>query len=148
MTFKRFEDMTVWKEGRELVKAVYALTRVGDFARDWGLRDQIQRAAVSVPSNIAEGHARRGNKELVKFLWIAKGSAAEVQSQLYSARDLGYVDSVNFDSVYNQTNLIQVHLYHLIETLSAELARNKPISQPSQPSQPSQHIPTSSNMEQ
>lgn len=59
-------------------------------ARDFGLRDQIQGAAISVSLNVAEGYARRGNKEFVKFLWIAKGSAAEAQSQLYHARDLGY----------------------------------------------------------
>ncbi len=128
----------VWREGRELVKAVYALTRTGSFARDWGFKDQIQRAAVSVTSNIAEGYARRGNKELVKFLWIAKGSAAEVQSQLYSAKDLGYVDPQSFETIYNQANLVQVHLYHLIESLSSVPERQKKLSQPTQPSQPSQ----------
>jgi len=138
MIFRKFEDIGVWKEGRELVKSVYALTRSVPFAKDFGLKDQLQRAAVSVTSNIAEGYARRGNKEFVKFLWIAKGSAAEVQSQLYSANDLGYVDSSSFDSVYNQANLIQVHLYHLIESLSAEPERQKKLSQPSQHSQPSQ----------
>jgi len=146
MVFRRFEDMKVWQEGRELVKAVYSETRKTAFSRDWGLRDQLQRAAVSIASNIAEGYARRGNREMVKFLWIAKGSAAEVQSQLYNASDLGYVDDSAFNALYDQANLVQVHLYHLIESLSSDLARQKPIGvsqppQPPQPPQPSQPLP-------
>ena len=125
MTFKKFEDCEVWQMGRELVREIYALTRDGDFARDFGLRDQIQRAAVSVTSNVAEGYARRGNKEFVKFLWIAKGSAAEVQSQLYHARDLGYIDATAFEKMYNSANLIQVKLYHLIQSLSSTIDRQK-----------------------
>ena len=125
MTFKKFEDCEVWQMGRELVREIYALTRKGDFARDFGLRDQIQRAAVSVSSNVAEGYARRGNKEFVKFLWIAKGSAAEVQSQLYHAKDLGYIDAASFEKMYNSANLIQVKLYHLIQSLSSTIDRQK-----------------------
>ena len=125
MIFKKFEDIEVWKLGREVVKAVYGLTSKGAFAKDWGLKDQIQRAAVSVTSNIAEGYARRGNKEFVKFLWISKGSAAEVQSQLYHARDLGYIDADSFESLYNQTNILQVKLFHLIQSLTPAFPRQK-----------------------
>ena len=125
MTFKKFEDCEVWQLGRVLVKEIYALTREGDFARDFGLKDQIQRAAVSISSNVAEGYARRGNKEFVKFLWIAKGSAAEVQSQLYHAKDLGYIDAAAFEKMYNSANLIQVKLYHLIQSLSSTINRQK-----------------------
>lgn len=125
MTFKRFEDCEAWQMGRELVKAVYALTKGGEFAKDFGLRDQIQRAAVSVSSNVAEGYARRGNKEFVKFLWIAKGSAAEVQSQLYHAKDLGYIDAEHFEKMYNDANLIQVKIYHLIQSLAPTINRQK-----------------------
>ena len=73
--FKQYEEIEAWREGRKLVQNVYAMTRGGVFSRDFGLRDQIQRAAVSVCSNIAEGFERRGNKEFIKFLWYAKGSA-------------------------------------------------------------------------
>jgi len=72
-TIKRFEEIKAWQEARELAKLVYDVVREGKFAKDFGLRDQIQRAAVSVGSNIAEGFARNGNKEFVKFLWMQRG---------------------------------------------------------------------------
>jgi len=125
MKFVKFEDIEVWRKGGELVKAVYLLTSFGAFSKDLGLKDQIQRAAVSITSNIAEGYARRGNKEFVKFLWIAKGSAAEVQSQLHNARDLGYITDEQFNTHYDAANLIQVQLYRLIQSLSPEINRQK-----------------------
>ena len=88
---KQFEDLPVWQAGRELVKTIYALTRRSPFCRDSGLCDQIQRAAVSVPSNIAEGHERGSTADLIQFLFYAKGSAGEVRSQLYHAEDVGYL---------------------------------------------------------
>ena len=123
--FKKFEEIEAWKLARELAKEIYQLTRTAGFAKDWGLKDQIQRAAVSIGSNIAEGFGRRGNKEFVKFLWIAKGSAAEVQSQLYTAVDLSLVAKEQFDSLYNKTNLIQVMIFRLIESLSGEPERRR-----------------------
>ncbi|PIZ44144.1 MAG: four helix bundle protein [Armatimonadetes bacterium CG_4_10_14_0_8_um_filter_66_14] len=89
---ERFEDVDAWKEARALARAIYRISGTGEFARDFGLRDQIRRAAVSVMSNIAEGFERGGNREFIQFLFIAKGSAGEVRSQLYVAADLGYVD--------------------------------------------------------
>ena len=80
---------------------------------------------MSIPSNIAEGFARRGNKEFVSFLWIAKGSAAEVQSQLHTARDLGYITQEQFESHYNKANLAQVLLYRLIQSLTSDLDRKR-----------------------
>ena len=80
---------------------------------------------MSIPSNIAEGFARRGNKEFVSFLWIAKGSAAEVQSQLHTARDLGYITQEQFESHYNKANLVQVLLYRLIHSLTSDLDRKR-----------------------
>ena len=117
-TFKKFEDIVIWQKGRELVKLVYELTRKRDFSRDFGLRDQIQRAAVSVPSNIAEGFERDGNKEFVKHLYIAKGSAGEVQSQLYNARDLGYITEDEFNAVYEFACGISSGIVGLIRALS------------------------------
>ena len=125
MAFVKFEDMEVWKKGHALVLAVYRLTAGTLFRQDRGLCDQIQRAAVSITSNIAEGYARRGNKEFVKFLWIAKGSAAEIQSQLYVARALGYVSQDQFDRLYSEANLIQVQLFHLIQSLATDINRQK-----------------------
>lgn len=87
---KTFEELPVWQAGRELVKRVYTLTRRPPFSRDSGLCDQIQRAGVSVPSNIAEGHERGTTADLIQFLFYAKGSAGEVRSQLYNVEDLGY----------------------------------------------------------
>lgn len=88
MKVERFEDLECWKAARELVGLVYALL---SGCRDFSFRDQIQRAAVSVMSNIAEGFDRGGNKEFLHFLTIARGSLAEVRSLAYAASDIGYV---------------------------------------------------------
>ena len=92
-----FEDLHVWKRSKELCVQIYKVSRRGAFARDFGLRDQIQRASVSVMSNIAEGFERFGGVEFKRFLAIARGSAGEVRSQLYLAKDLGYVDEIEFE---------------------------------------------------
>jgi four helix bundle protein len=92
MPASRFEDLVVWQKAKVLCVDVYRVTAEGRFARDFGLRDQIQRASVSVMSNIAEGFERSGSAEFARFLSIARGSAAEVKSQLYLAEELGYVD--------------------------------------------------------
>jgi len=123
--FVKFEDIEAWQLARALVKEVYGLTTVGVFSKDRGLREQIQRAAVSIGSNIAEGHGRRGNRELVNFLWIAKGSASELQSQLYAALDLGYITQEQFDATYNAANLVQVKIYRLIQSCSKNVSRQK-----------------------
>ncbi len=91
-TIERFEDIEAWRDSRILVKKIYKITGEGGFSRDFGLRDQIRRAAISTMSNIAEGFERASNKEFVRFLYLAKGSAGEVRSQLYAAADLGYLD--------------------------------------------------------
>jgi len=96
-TITRFEEINAWKKARELTREIYKATQSGAFARDFGLRDQIRRAAVSVMSNIAEGYERSGNTEFRQFLYIAKGSAGEVRSQMYVALDAGYVNHDEFD---------------------------------------------------
>jgi four helix bundle protein len=101
----RFEDIEGWQEARKLTSQIYASTASGPFSRDFGLRDQIRRAAVSVMSNIAEGFDRGGHKEFSQFLYIAKGSAAEVQAQLYVALDAGYLTQDEFRKLYNQADL-------------------------------------------
>ena len=87
----RFEDLDVWQAARLLVRDIYRITAGGGYARDFGLREQTRRAAVSVMSNIAEGYERDGNKELIQFLALAKGSCGEDRSQLYVAADQGYL---------------------------------------------------------
>lgn len=99
MTINRFEDLIAWQKARQLVAAVYGVTTKGAFAKDYGLRDQIQRSAVSIMSNIAEGFDRGSRPEFHKFLVIAKGSCAEVRSQLYVALDCGYITQQDFDTI-------------------------------------------------
>ena len=83
MAIQNFEDLEIWKEARGLTQAIYRLTRDSRFSKDFGLRDQIQRAAISIMSNIAEGFERGGNQEFIQFLYVAKGSCGEVRSQLH-----------------------------------------------------------------
>ena len=105
-TFKRFEDIDAWQKARQLANAVYQVTRTGNFARDFALRDQVRRAAVSVISNIAEGYERGGNKEFLQFLSLARGSCGELRAQLYLASDQGYVSSQVSQSLLAQTTEI------------------------------------------
>ena len=100
-TIQKFEDIDAWQKARVLTREVYAVTADGAFAKDFGLRDQIRRAAVSVMSNITEGFDRGGLREFVQFLFIAKGSAAEVQAQLYVALDAGYIKQEQFKGLYD-----------------------------------------------
>jgi four helix bundle protein len=96
---ERFEDLIAWQKARELTQAIYEVTRQGAFAKDFGLSGQIQRAAVSIMSNIAEGFERGGRGEFHQFLSTAKASCAEVRSQLYVALDVGYLDKTSFDQL-------------------------------------------------
>ena len=98
---ERFEDLIAWQKARELTKQIYDVTRTNPFSKDFGLKDQIRRASVSVMSNIAEGFDRGGRAEFHRFLVIAKGSCAEVRSQLYIASDIGYIDQKCFDELYS-----------------------------------------------
>jgi len=98
---EKFEDLIVWQKAHELAIGIYGLTSREPFCRDFGLRDQIQRAAVSVMSNIAEGFERYSRPEFRQFLSVARGSVAEVRSQLYLAQSLQYVDEEDFDRIYS-----------------------------------------------
>jgi four helix bundle protein len=101
MIVKVFEDLEVWKEGRRLTQRIYQLTKNENFSKDFALRDQIRRAAVSIMSNIAEGFERGGNPEFVQFLYVAKASCGEVRSQVYVALDQSYVASTEVDELTN-----------------------------------------------
>lgn len=101
-TITKFEDIEAWQKGRELKKAVYHSSKRGEFAKDFALRDQIRRAAMSVTANIAEGFERGGNREFVQFLSNSKGSCGEVQDHLYTAMDEQYITSDQFNILYAQ----------------------------------------------
>ncbi|MBI3998353.1 MAG: four helix bundle protein [Armatimonadetes bacterium] len=92
----RFEDLIAWQKPRALARVIYECTRQGTFAKDYGLSGQIQRAAVSIMSNIAEGFERGGRGEFEQFLSTAKASCAELRSQLHVASDIGYLNEATF----------------------------------------------------
>ncbi|MCX5893017.1 MAG: four helix bundle protein [Deltaproteobacteria bacterium] len=87
-----FEDLLVWQKGMNIVRQVYLITRDGKMSKDFSLRDQLRGAAISIPSNIAEGFERASRKEYLNFLNIAKGSAGEVRSLLRVAVEIGYLE--------------------------------------------------------
>ncbi len=101
-TIDKFEDILAWQKGRELTRLVYRVSCRSDFARDFGLKDQIRHAAVSITSNIAEGFERGGNREFIQFLSHAKGSCGEVRSQAYVALDEKYTSKEEFDDLYQR----------------------------------------------
>jgi four helix bundle protein len=101
-TISRFEEIEAWQTARQLTKLIYSVTDEGKLARDFGLKDQIRRASVSVMSNIAEGFESQTQTLFIRYLGIAKASAGEVRSQLYISRDLNYLTEEQF------TNLIQM----------------------------------------
>jgi four helix bundle protein len=99
LKFERFEDIEAWKKARALASDIYRITSGGEMARDYGLRDQLRRASVSILLNIAEGFERGGNKEFYQFLALAKGSCGEVRAQLYVALDQRYVSNQQFNDI-------------------------------------------------
>src|SRR6266545_857726 len=96
---ERFEDLDGWKLARALTGLIYNASGTGEFSRDFALRDQIRRAAISILSNIAEGFERDGDKEFLQFLSLAKGSCGKVRAQLYVARDQEYINDAQFQKL-------------------------------------------------
>ena len=139
MQIKSFEDFEIWKEARHLTREIYTLSKATKFSKDFGLRDQMQRAAVSIMSNIAEGFERGGNQEFVQFLYIAKGSCGEVRSQLYIALDQEYVDQTVADKLLIILKRLSVMIKHLIDHLKRSGMRGPKYgnSNPSSPSETS-----------
>ena len=126
MKIERFEEMNVWQEARALCNSIYHLTGKLDFQRDYGLSDQIQRAAVSVIANISEGFERDSNKEFVKFLNYSKGSAGEIRALLYIAFDLKYIDENEFRLNYDKSVSIIKQLSKFIKYLQKSSAKTNP----------------------
>jgi four helix bundle protein len=114
---RSFEDLNAWKKARSLTNQIYDLTIKGDFSRDFGLKDQIRRAAVSIGSNIAEGYERDGDKEFVQFLYVAKGSCGEVRAQLYIARDRQYLTDQQFNDAFGTAMEVNKMISGLIKYL-------------------------------
>lgn len=114
---EKFEDIVAWQKSRILVTNIY---KEFNSCKDYGFRDQIQRASVSVMNNIAEGFERLGNKEFSRFLFIAKGSCGEVRSMLYLALDLGYISKESFDDYFEKSAEISRLLSGFIKTLRRE----------------------------
>lgn len=98
--------MEVWQFARDLVKEIYSITGKNDFHLDYSLKNQITRSSISIMSNIAEGFERKSTKEFIQYLFIAKGSAGEVRSQLYVAVDLNYINSKEFTELFEKVELI------------------------------------------
>ena len=119
MTIDRFEDLEAWQKAREFVRLVYRHTVNPRFTRDYGLRDQMRRAAVSIMANIAEGFSGRSNTEFCQFLFIAKSSAAELQSHAYVALDQAYIERSDFEKIYDDLDHISRMISNLIKYLSS-----------------------------
>ncbi|MBL7152798.1 MAG: four helix bundle protein [Phycisphaerae bacterium] len=116
-TYKSFEDLPVWQSARELAVQVYKTTSKGQLREDYGLRSQMQRAAVSVSSNIAEGFERGSKQESIQFLYIAKGSCGELRSQLFIANDIGYIDSLDSKNLLKSAANVSKQISGFIEYL-------------------------------
>lgn len=110
-----FKDLRVWVAGVKLATDIYKITKTKPFANDYGLSNQIQRAAVSISSNIAEGDERGTNRQSVYYFFVAKGSAAEVITQLNIAHNIGYIDSTTFADLESRASQIGASLNSLIK---------------------------------
>jgi four helix bundle protein len=115
---EKIEDIIVWQKAKSLTINIYKASNHGSFAKDFGLRDQIRRAAVSIPSNIAEGFGRGGNKEFLQFLSIAKGSLFELKTQLIIANEIGYLDDEIFKKISNEIDEVGKMLTSFMNYLS------------------------------
>ena len=113
--YKRFEDLEVWKEGMEVCKDVYVLL---ENCNDYGLKGQMQRASVSIPSNIAEGYERNGVKEKQQFMFIAKASCGELRTQLYLAVFLKYIDSEKGNNLIDRVAKLSIKIFNYIQFLN------------------------------
>ena len=118
---EQFEDLVAWQKAHELTKQIYSLTNQGPYSKDFGLRDQIRRASVSIMSNLAEGFGRAGRSEFHQFVVITKGSCAEVRSQLYVALDVGYITQEQFDHI----SALATEVSRILGGLRSSLQRQK-----------------------
>jgi len=142
MAVKAFEDLEVWKEARRLTQAIYRVTRAEKFSKDFSLRDQIQRATVSVMSNIAEGFERGGNQEFIQFLYVAKASCGDVRSQLYVALDQSYVAQKDCDNESKSFRRLSIMISNLIDYLKSSGMKGSKYTATSHLKSPTSSIPS------
>jgi four helix bundle protein len=121
-----FTELRVWQKAKDLAVYVYQVTDKGRFVKDFGLRDQIRRAAVSIPSNIAEGEESCTNKQSIRYLYISKGSVAETLSQSIIALEIGYLQQEEFEKIKQECNSISKMLSRLIQSKSNTLEEPLP----------------------
>ena len=121
---KGFEQIVSWQKARKLNKEIYRITAYAGFSKDFGLRDQIRRASISISSNIAEGFGRKTNKQFIYFLNVALASCYEVKSQLYLAMDIDYVEKQEFERTYKLCDDISKTIYGLIRHLEQKAKTN------------------------
>jgi len=124
-TVNRFEDLRVWQTARQLVNSVYQLSQKGNFQKDFGLRDQIRRAAGSSMHNIAEGFEAGSDAQFIRFLGYARSSASETQSQLYTALDQEYIDQEEFQTLYELLTKLKMQINALIGYLNKSNSENQ-----------------------
>ena len=117
MVYKTFEELKVWNDARILSKHIYSVTKGMSFSKDFGLRDQVQRASVSILSNISEGFERDSNREFVRFLTYAKGSCGEVRSILYVELDQTYISHDEFDFLKSQCITVATQISNFMKYL-------------------------------
>lgn len=120
-----FKNLVVWQDAIVLAESVYGITKTNPFSKDFGLRDQIQRASVSIASNIAEGYDRGSDKESIRFFKISKGSAAEVITQLQIAYRIGYINIETLENLENLAQKIRASLNNLIKAFNKTLKTPK-----------------------
>ncbi len=119
-TAKRFEDLEVWQRAKDLTNLIYKYSTDGSFSRDFGLRDQMRRASVSIMSNIAEGFECQTQAMFIKYLGYAKGSAGELRAQLYIARDQGYITEEDFNTMFSTAEICSRQLTRFIQYLESQ----------------------------
>jgi four helix bundle protein len=124
MKLTRFEDLECWQEARKTANHIYSLCNKNSLRKDYALSDQLKRSGISIMANIAEGFSRQSNKEFVQFLFIAKSSAAEVQSHLYIALDQRYIEQNHFDSLFHSLEKIQKQISNLIKYLKTTFTKS------------------------
>lgn len=125
MRINSFEEIKVWQDARAFVKEIYTLTASDKFKKDYGFRDQMQRAAVSILNNISEGFERNNNKEFIKFLLYSKGSAGEIRAMLYVALDINYISEEEFQNYYTNAINIITQIANFIAYLRKTTIKNR-----------------------
>lgn len=126
MSVVRFENLACWQEATSLAVEIYTVSKDGEFGRDFGFRDQLRRAAVSIASNIAEGKERETLAEFIRYLYIAKGSAGELNTQLQIAKEIGYLNQDRFKDLKERVEKLSAMIGALIKTLKRERAPRAP----------------------